>query len=116
VPDADTLWESPRGEDGCACLADIEIRFHLWHDRPRAGRTPAGGAALIVCHCQGVSDRSIREAVREGARSVRQVARACRAGRMCGGCRPAICEIISVESTDLAAPSFLPAEGLVGAG
>ena len=71
---------------------------------------------MIVCHCQGVSDRSIRQAVREGARSVGQVARACRAGRMCGGCRPAICEIISTEATDAPPASFSQIEGLVGAG
>jgi bacterioferritin-associated ferredoxin len=71
---------------------------------------------LIVCHCQGVSDRSIREAVREGARTVGQVARACRAGRMCGGCRPAICEIISREAIDVAPPTLAHVEGLVGAG
>ncbi len=53
---------------------------------------------MIVCHCHGVSDRSIREAVQEGARTCRQVARACRAGRACGGCRPVIHEIIERES------------------
>jgi bacterioferritin-associated ferredoxin len=74
-------------------------------------------ARVIVCHCQGVSDRSIRQAVREGARSVRQVSRVCRAGRMCGGCRPVICEIIATESSEPAtAVSFTHVEGLVGAG
>jgi len=53
---------------------------------------------LIVCHCKAVSDHSIREAVRDGARSARQVSRACHAGRMCGGCHPAIREIIESES------------------
>jgi len=71
---------------------------------------------LIVCHCQGVSDRSIRQAVREGARSVRQAARVCRAGRMCGGCRPVICEIISSESSESAPATLGHVEGLVGAG
>ena len=72
---------------------------------------------MIVCHCQGVSDRSIRQAVREGARTVRQVSRVCRAGRMCGGCRPVICEIIAAEATEPAPVStFTHVEGLVGAG
>ena len=71
---------------------------------------------MIVCHCQGVSDRSIRQAVREGARSVRQVARVCRAGRMCGGCRPVICEIISSGSSESAPATLSHVEGLVGAG
>ena len=71
---------------------------------------------MIVCHCQGVSDRQVRKAVREGARSVRQVARACRAGRMCGGCRPVISEIISSEACEAAPAAFGHVEGLVGAG
>jgi len=52
---------------------------------------------VIVCHCNGISDREIREAVREGARSCGQVARACNAGHQCGGCRPAIRELITRE-------------------
>ncbi len=57
-----------------------------------------GRPAVIVCHCHGVSDRAIRAAVQEGARTCRQVARACHAGRACGGCRPVIHEIIERES------------------
>ena len=53
---------------------------------------------MIVCHCKAVSDHSIREAVREGAHSCRQVARRCQAGRICGGCRPVIREIIEAEA------------------
>ncbi len=53
---------------------------------------------MIVCHCHGVNDRSIREAVQAGARTCRQVSRACHAGRACGGCRPVIHEIIERES------------------
>ena len=52
---------------------------------------------MIVCHCSGVSDREIRSAVREGAQTCRDVARACAAGRMCGGCRPAIRRILALE-------------------
>ncbi len=55
---------------------------------------------MIVCHCKAVSDRAIRDAVREGAQSVRQVSRACQAGRTCGGCRPLIRELIAEESED----------------
>ena len=71
---------------------------------------------MIVCHCQGVSDRSIRRAVQDGARTVGQVARACRAGRMCGGCRPLICEIIQTEANDSPPATLSHVEGLVGAG
>jgi len=83
----------------------------------RCGRS-AQEASLIVCHCQGVSDRAIREAVRRGARSVGQVGRACRAGRNCGGCHPLIAEIIVSETGPPPGPAqaFPRAEGLVGAG
>ena len=53
---------------------------------------------MIICHCKAVSERTVREAVREGARSCRQVTRSCEAGRICGGCRPLIREIIEAES------------------
>ncbi len=53
--------------------------------------------SVIVCQCHGVSDRTIRKAVRDGACSLRQVARASRAGRMCGGCRPAVERLIDEE-------------------
>ena len=53
---------------------------------------------MIICHCHGVSDRAIRKVVREGACSLRQVARASGAGRMCGGCRPAVQQLIHEES------------------
>jgi bacterioferritin-associated ferredoxin len=52
---------------------------------------------MIVCHCQAVTDRAIRNAVREGARCRRSVARACSAGRSCGGCTLAIDEIVRSE-------------------
>ena len=65
---------------------------------------------MIVCHCKGVNDRTIRQVVREGARSRRQVARACAAGRSCGGCRPTIDEIIASENTDASAEPLALAE------
>jgi bacterioferritin-associated ferredoxin len=63
---------------------------------------------VIVCHCKGVSDSSIREAVRDGARSFRQVAKACDAGRRCGGCRPVIRELIDDESAVDVPSTLLP--------
>ena len=55
---------------------------------------------MIVCHCKAVCDRTIREAVRDGATSLRQVAMACQAGRECGGCVPALRELIEREGDD----------------
>ena len=55
---------------------------------------------MIVCQCNGVSDRTIRRAVRGGASSCREIARTCNAGTFCGGCRPAIAELIREEQSD----------------
>jgi bacterioferritin-associated ferredoxin len=65
---------------------------------------------MIVCHCQAVSERTIRAAVRNGARCRRSVARACSAGRSCGGCTLAIDEIVrsEVEKLDAQAAPALP--------
>jgi bacterioferritin-associated ferredoxin len=61
-------------------------------------------AAVIVCHCHAITEREIRDAVRAGARSGRQVGRACRAGRGCGGCQPAIREIVDTERQPALSP------------
>jgi bacterioferritin-associated ferredoxin len=73
----------------------------------------SGFSPMIVCHCNGVSDRAIRESVRKGARSHREVALACGAGRSCGGCRPVVADVIADESVErtlcLAAPALAAA-------
>lgn len=56
-----------------------------------------GEATVIVCHCKAVNDRSIRQAVRGGARTRLQVSLACSAGRTCGGCIPTIEAILEDE-------------------
>lgn len=62
---------------------------------------------MIVCHCQGITDREIREAVRKGARSCHQVVRECRAGGACGGCTPLIRELIECQTkVERARPLF----------
>ncbi len=49
---------------------------------------------MIVCHCEGVNDHTIREAVGRGARCPETVAALCGAGALCGGCRPAIEDVV----------------------
>jgi NAD(P)H-nitrite reductase large subunit len=49
---------------------------------------------LLVCHCHRICDRTIRESIREGARSIDDVGASCRAGTGCGGCRPAIAGLL----------------------
>lgn len=50
---------------------------------------------MIVCLCRGVSDRSVRLAVIQGARSVDEVSAVCGAGVGCGGCHETIGEILA---------------------
>lgn len=53
---------------------------------------------MIVCHCKAVTDRTIRKAVRNGARTRSEIASACAASTCCGGCAPAIDEILEAET------------------
>lgn len=49
---------------------------------------------MIVCLCHGISDRTIRDAVDDGCKTVRQVARACGAGTDCGSCKRQVKDLI----------------------
>jgi len=42
---------------------------------------------MIVCVCEGVSDREIRAAIQRGADSLDSLGQSCRAGTDCGRCR-----------------------------
>ncbi len=55
---------------------------------------------MIVCQCQAISDRQIRQAVREGARTRGDVEKGCGAGARCGGCHPTIEQILEEERQD----------------
>ncbi len=52
---------------------------------------------MVICHCTGVREDQIRCTIRAGARSLREVARACGAGTGCGTCCVAVAEILSEE-------------------
>jgi len=45
---------------------------------------------VIVCHCHGVNDRTVRAAALAGADDVDAVGERSGAGTGCGGCHPAI--------------------------
>ncbi|MEZ4333148.1 MAG: (2Fe-2S)-binding protein [Myxococcota bacterium] len=60
---------------------------------------------MLVCHCRGVSDRQIKRAVRNGACSVRQVARETGAGMRCGGCRANVTQLVEEALADSAGSS-----------
>ena len=50
---------------------------------------------MILCSCRAVNDQTIRAAIEAGARTVDEVGEACRAGSRCGGCKPAVQEILA---------------------
>jgi bacterioferritin-associated ferredoxin len=41
---------------------------------------------VIICHCNGVSDRRIRREARKGVSCPDELAQRCGAGSDCGGC------------------------------
>jgi bacterioferritin-associated ferredoxin len=59
---------------------------------------------VLVCHCRAVNDRQIEAAAALcGATTVREIVSACGAGGVCGGCRPAIEEILDEVAVTLPA-------------
>ena len=66
---------------------------------------------MLVCHCNRVCDRTVRQCIREGARNADQVALRCDAGSTCGGCRPLVEQLIRLEHREAAAEPELEATG-----
>ena len=83
-----------------------------------ASKTPRsledGKKPMIICQCNGISDRAIRKAVRDGASNRNDVLRACTAGMACGGCVPAIEEIIDAEQERVERSSLIVLELATG--
>ena len=57
---------------------------------------------MIVCSCNVVTDREIRRAALEGASTLRELARSCRAGTASGGCRPALMGLLEAARREAA--------------
>jgi len=55
---------------------------------------------MLVCHCNGVSDRAIRKAIRKGARTASDVGMQTGAGTCCGGCLDAVNSILRTEAAN----------------
>ena len=49
---------------------------------------------MIVCHCAGVSDCTIRRLIEAGASSVAEIGRLCGAGQCCLPCREEIAQLL----------------------
>ncbi len=52
---------------------------------------------MIICLCEGVSDKSVEKAVRCGAETVKEVGKLCGAGTGCNSCHCDIKKIIREE-------------------
>ncbi|MEZ6197717.1 MAG: (2Fe-2S)-binding protein [Planctomycetota bacterium] len=59
---------------------------------------------MLVCHCKKKTDREIRHALAEGARTCEDVASRCEAGAACGGCRGAIRALLGAAPAPTAPP------------
>lgn len=70
---------------------------------------------MLVCHCRAVSDRTIRQAVRNGASDIYAVGEACGAAADCGGCAEAVVQIIERTKAQRVVPAVRPAFGLAPA-
>lgn len=62
---------------------------------------------MYVCHCEVVSDHSIRQAISAGAREVEHVTALCGAGGACSGCHPAIDDLIADAVVAIREPELL---------
>jgi len=53
----------------------------------------------IICQCGPVRDRAVLKAIHRGATTLADVQDACGAAMQCGGCEPAIRELIARETS-----------------
>jgi len=52
------------------------------------------GGDVLVCHCAGVRDARVLDAIERGSASCEAIAAACGAGERCGGCRPLLEQLL----------------------
>ena len=57
---------------------------------------------MIVCICRGASDRTITDAIDDGARSLRDLQR-CGIGDQCGSCHNVLRKMLAVAAAERAA-------------
>jgi bacterioferritin-associated ferredoxin len=55
---------------------------------------------MIVCQCEAVCEKRLREAIAAGASTVEEVGRACGAGTGCGACREQIGVVLQNRGGD----------------
>jgi bacterioferritin-associated ferredoxin len=49
---------------------------------------------VLICHCRAVNDRAVVAAIAAGARAPEDLASMCGAGSRCGGCVPALRDLL----------------------
>jgi bacterioferritin-associated ferredoxin len=65
---------------------------------------------VVLCHCEVVSDRAVQAAIAAGAGDLDAIADRCEgAGARCGGCVPALEELLADAASAITAPSLLRA-------
>ncbi len=73
---------------------EIDIDFQFPDSYTAMTSNGTGTDSMLVCHCREVSDRQIKRAVKNGACSLRDVARETGAGLRCGGCRSNVAQVV----------------------
>ncbi|PHV67987.1 (2Fe-2S)-binding protein [Williamsia muralis] len=63
---------------------------------------------MYVCLCQGVTSHVVEQAVADGARTSKEVAKACGAGHDCGRCRRTVRAIIEAHFADVPTAGVQP--------
>ena len=56
---------------------------------------------MIVCICRAVSDKTIHNAIENGAESVQEIGATCRAGTSCGACVPNMQRMIEEKKRNI---------------
>lgn len=62
----------------------------------------------LLCHCLVVEEAEVRRVIRQGARSVDDIAARCEAGTGCGSCRGTIKTLLEEEAGRRRAGTGLP--------
>jgi bacterioferritin-associated ferredoxin len=57
---------------------------------------------MVVCQCQGVSDRRVRREIEHGAATIEAIAASCGAGAMCCGCHSTLDDLLAEHATAVA--------------
>lgn len=72
---------------------------------------------MLVCHCRAVNEDVVRDAIAAGAADEFDVAAACGAGSVCGGCVPTVTRILGeCAGCPVAASAGRGARALMDAG